>query len=773
MRYFIWLGITLLVFLGTVGSSNIEGGPSEPQTRFLLRTAAINQPATDEKTHTIGQLWFTISNWGFFGSQRGEDNPYYCIVDENTGKCRPSAEYPGGSGIEYLFQGALWIGAVVSGETLVSIGEDGWFSGINELMPSYLYDDTIKHRSTLNDDIGAISEEDYYCDFADTCRNPSFIDPSHKPIGVAVHQESYAWSYDYARSFVFIDYKFKNIRSDRRPINDMFIGIYIDGDVGHVETPNYAQDDITGFLENYIDYSRGVPETSKVYLAWIADNDGDPSRNAFTPKSPTGAMAVRVLRTPNPDLRYSFNWWISNTNEDYDWGPIWNSHFHNWGWDGTPENDKQKYQVMSSGEWDFDQTALDSLHEGTTGDNGWVEAPDNWRTLQDGYDTRFLLSFGPMTLTADSSDTPHVTIAFLVGEDFHQDPLNTGTAWNYHRFNYDNLAYAAHWVYVVFDNNGDGIPDYKGPMPPIAPKIRTINEERKIIVLWDGTLSESSIDDVTILADFEGYRIYISEANIDNYFVPLKQFDKIDYIRFERMLRLVKIDSIAGTDTFFHYEYFGIYKDSAFNTNTTYPCSIFTTGGEFVAETTLVPEPIGYNLGMPPETTLWGQRWYYHVIDNLLPGDDKYIVVTAFDFGQPSRNLLSLESSKTNNSVWAVPSGAPPTDKRVRVVPNPYRIDHDYSSFWEYSFTGTWSEYSRKLRFYNLPEKCKIRIYTLDGDLAAELDHDDNTAGKMKGAEDWNLITRNDQSIVSGIYIFSVEDLNTNEIQTGKFVIIK
>lgn len=51
------------------------------------------------KYHNVGNIWLRVSNYGFFGS--GDDiQPQW-----------PSLEYPGGSGIDYLYQGALWFGA--------------------------------------------------------------------------------------------------------------------------------------------------------------------------------------------------------------------------------------------------------------------------------------------------------------------------------------------------------------------------------------------------------------------------------------------------------------------------------------------------------------------------------------------------------------------------------------------------------------------------------------------------------------------------------------
>lgn len=114
------------------------------------------------KWHNVGNIWLRVSNYGFFGS--GSDGqPQY-----------PSLEYPGGSGIDYLYQGALWFGAkkyrrdaagrklywladnpnqtdsqVITAEdplwnptrkpvvdTLVTVGFDG-DKGLNEFLPAY------------------------------------------------------------------------------------------------------------------------------------------------------------------------------------------------------------------------------------------------------------------------------------------------------------------------------------------------------------------------------------------------------------------------------------------------------------------------------------------------------------------------------------------------------------------------------------------------------------------------------------------------------------
>ncbi|MCC6398247.1 MAG: hypothetical protein IT282_14635, partial [Bacteroidetes bacterium] len=64
---------------------------------------------------------------------------------------------------------------------------------------------------------------------------------------------------------------------------------------------------------------------------------------------------------------------------------------------------------------------------------------------------------------------------------------------------------------------------------------------------------------------------------------------------------------------------------------------------------------------------------------------------------------------------------------------------------------------------------CVISIYTLAGDLVELLRHEDAELS----FHDWNLTSYVGQAVASGIYLFSVEDRETGEVQVGKFVIIR
>jgi len=179
---------------------------------------------------------------------------------------------------------------------------------------------------------------------------------------------------------------------------------------------------------------------------------------------------------------------------------------------------------------------------------------------------------------------------------------------------------------------------------------------------------------------------------------------------------------------------------------------------------------------------------YEYIARNLLPSQLHYIAVTAFDYGSPSTGLESLETPPDKNFVAEYPLATADTVEtrglNVIVYPNPYRADgqynllgegQDYVIYNNYSDTlirveGFAQDRRRLIHFMNLPSKCKIRIFTLDGDLIREIDHNSSPGSPQSGHEEWDLITRNTQAIVSGIYYYSVESDVGNQI--GKIIII-
>jgi len=77
-----------------------------------------------------------------------------------------------------------------------------------------------------------------------------------------------------------------------------------------------------------------------------------------------------------------------------------------------------------------------------------------------------------------------------------------------------------------------------------------------------------------------------------------------------------------------------------------------------------------------------------------------------------------------------------------------------------------------RVMFNNLPEaRNTIRIFTVAGDLIETIDHDGYSQGGMAS---WNLMTRNGQEIVSGVYLYTVHsDRAGFDTFRGRFVVIR
>ncbi len=77
-----------------------------------------------------------------------------------------------------------------------------------------------------------------------------------------------------------------------------------------------------------------------------------------------------------------------------------------------------------------------------------------------------------------------------------------------------------------------------------------------------------------------------------------------------------------------------------------------------------------------------------------------------------------------------------------------------------------------KVCFANLPmAQNTIKIFSLNGDLIETIEHDGTTGF---GEACWNLVSRNGQEIVSGIYLYSVQS-NDDQFDDfiDKFVVIR
>jgi hypothetical protein len=78
----------------------------------------------------------------------------------------------------------------------------------------------------------------------------------------------------------------------------------------------------------------------------------------------------------------------------------------------------------------------------------------------------------------------------------------------------------------------------------------------------------------------------------------------------------------------------------------------------------------------------------------------------------------------------------------INVVPNPYNA---FSSYEENQIDHT-------IKIINLPVKCTVSIYNLNGTLVRQFDRDDNTITSIE----WNLKNSKNVPIASGIYLIHI-----------------
>lgn len=190
----------------------------------------------------------------------------------------------------------------------------------------------------------------------------------------------------------------------------------------------------------------------------------------------------------------------------------------------------------------------------------------------------------------------------------------------------------------------------------------------------------------------------------------------------------------------------------------------------------------------------------YRFTDNQVKNGFTYFYsVTAFDstgFAGTKVELAGRRSAIEAEGI--VPQSGTSATGTIRVVPNPYRGVRDISarpSGWDLIPNGT-DPTGTHIDFFGLPSgPWTIKIFTLSGDLVATLNWNDAINASLRtasvqdsqgntnpnvtlqqdtandGQARWNLISRNGQDVVSGIYLFACESSRGTE--RGKFVIIR
>ena len=683
---------------------------------------------TDRNFTNVGKIGLTITNFGTIGDR----NAYW--------PNQPSCEYPIGSRIEHIYQGGLWVGAVsrTSGDQRVSTGaHDRLYSPVFPsepvLQPEFASDlgATVIQRSSLPEsryfDENAISNQDFITSYSDKYTvNPTtgLQIPHHSPLDVTVHQESYSWNYPFADFFVIMNYMIYNTGVDT--LDSLYVGLWEEATVRNTNNVRPG----TGGAEYYRHSANGYMDTLR--MMYTFDFDGVP-----TPPPADSYVGVKLLGTnPFPHgvdsvgnlrLHTYYNAWQFNSS-------VGTPAYLSPGDDaGSVSGARSRYDRMAS-----------SLPNGPP-PNDYI---DQLRTRGNNMTT--LLSTGPFR-SLNPGDSVNVVFGIMCARKFGTAPASNDTRQQ--RTTLIANARLCQQAYDGEDINGNNVLDpgedingngrldhFLLPQPPHSPKVHVEVGNQTAAIYWDKSTSELSLDPITHRYDFEGYRVFRSNTGAD----------------------FTSPDDLLLT---------------------------LTLAGEFD-----IPDAIGYNTGLsqillpqarffPPDTVAY---WYRFPPPGQsvphLNGWQYLYGVAAFDQGDSALGVGSLQSKV---EIKRVIPGTPATSepgKEIGVYPNPYYVN----AVWDGS-----GERNRKIYFYNLPVHCEIRVYTLAGDVVADMVHDGSTytgsdiswfqrfgnsgtTAQFAGGEHaWDLITKFDQAISTGLYLFSVKDSDTGDIKTGKFVIIK
>ena len=457
-----------------------------------------------------------------------------------------------------------------------------------------------------------------------------------------------------------------------------------------------------------------LPITLGYFCAEHFFREGDPGQFDFTDLDINARWVQFVFDNPSVD------------SPEHDFGAD--------GYEGTGDRDEGD-GMLDTGDFFFGE---DVGIDGVPGTGDYGESNGRLDTLVVGNDSRTEDSAMPWVISRidpNPGDPDESAMDYLRSIAGEIDWSLTAAAINAEYPRLHLLSESRFGLENGFMDEGDGRPDFSGPPPPPAPALEIEKDANSITIKWDRSSEEfvdSFIPDRKRQRDFQGYRIYMSRTGAGSDFTLLKELD---------------LSETPERDEE------GLPVEDAF--------------GEVV----MLADTIGLNTGFGlientgADSIEYAYSW---TLKPLLSNWPLFVAVTAYDNGYPPARLASLESSVFANAVEVTPSTPVGGELPVLVVPNPYKITADYSELkWELP-PASWTEFDRRIDFTNLNGAGTIRVFTLAGDLVQTIQHKQNDSRAS-----WNLISRNGQAIVSGIYLYAVTYDDRSATDIGKFVVLK
>lgn len=669
----------------------------------------------DQKATDIGNIGFSVSNVGTVGRPQVVNNP----------QGMPSMEYPIGSGVNHLFEGGLWIGAKVNGQTRVSTVADDAPTGYRAGLDGFEFTATgsIQERSTLASSEFFSSSAISHQDFVSTCTDSNVVIPGtvtpiqqHQfPLKASVKMKSYAWNFSFADYFVIVDYEITNKSND--VWDSVWFGQWNDLVVRNLNVTqdggaNFYNKGGGGFLDSFgaiyvyqvfgddIDFTQSYGSCVALGAEW---------RNEFIHPSNADSLLAKGYSRPyiNP------NFWIFGFSSLNDFVP--------------PADDVAKYARLSNPINLQDPTVAQQLNIGTN-------------LIQ-------LVSLGPIA-QMQPNETVNFTVAYVAARQLNgpvdnaaaREELRRNLNWVQRTYRGEDIDGKGEYK-PELDLNGNGKLDrYVLPEPPKTPKVKIVPSENKVDIYWDAS-AVNSIDPISKKQDFEGFKIYRSNVGDD------------------KGTNLIAASNLVAQ------------WDSVGN-------SIgFNNGFDAIK----LNQPVFFD----GDTTAYE---FKYEMNGLLNGWQYMFIVTSFDEGDTELGLESLESSFTEND-FRVFTGKGVNENfeskddanKIGVYPNPYKT----TAAWDGTTSRTKKIYFYNLpkectiTIYNIAGDVIATLNhnseTYNGDDIRWFDNFSDTENIVfsGGEHAWDLLSTTKNSISTGTYMFTVKDKNSGHVQVGKFVILK
>jgi len=774
--------------------------------------------------HNVGNLWVNVTNLGVIG------NPWKNVSTD------PSAQFPPGSGVEYLFGAGIWVGAKMGDDPTPHVSTALYQT---EFRPSILPVDTIYESyegypggtrffnddgdtdpfgrprideeihdgkdndgdGLIDEDFAAVSQQMYTCVYRDDTSEALNTFAEHVPMGIEVVQKSFAWGVPGSDNFIGLEFTIKN--SGRKDLRDVYLGFLCDADAGPEGVESFWTDDRAGLVlaDSTIGGGTACPERLRLMIGETHDADGDGGRT----EGWFGAMFLGHTTDPTgtkapPTVGMTSFRFVSG-------GAAYERC-------GDPNNDYQRYDLLSSnqigcrpGQLTATQNADYRIFFGT----------GPFKELKRGEKLTFQVAF-----VIGNGRLGMIRNAFAAQRVFngaYQDLDNDPTTGVLGKETCLTAEPGKEWVFDYVRHCGlpDTLrerPEYR-PILIAAPDCAGANKKqyadfdcdpctgingKETSVRWMGASTPPCPQVAMDFPDYEQYPCHtlkidgktgaVTPDKIRGPCVRIVPLDNAVVIRWNNASELVP-DPLSKKYDFAGYRVWKAEQwdrpvgstgpgPELWSLLADYRLPKYLDGRAQQLNLALARNPAWADM-VPCDTVsaskklyLYPVGYYEHRDEHVLNGFTYFYSVTAFDMNETGAKdpitgekvRISLDCRHVASEVQAVVPRTDPVDGvgDVYVVPNPYYG----SAEWDLvpnpkDPTGT------HVDFMNLPKgRWTIRVFTLSGDLVRILNNDGN---RDVGQTKWDLVSRNGQDVVSGIYLYVVESQYGN--QTGKLVLLR